>query len=157
MNTVKILFTTLAGCFIQQGCTPSEPGIIVPLRKSTLVYMVADNDLDYYAAVNIRNLEENFPQDSNNDIYVYIDRNKQGNPSHPYLQRIYNDVSSGTTVSTILSVYKESNSCSVSVLKDVLREVIKRCEENHSVLRNVVFCHILNQGNTVSSYILIPD
>jgi hypothetical protein len=55
-----ILLIIFAGCFIFQGCTPSEPGITVPLHKSTLVYMVADNDLDYYAAVNIRNLEETF-------------------------------------------------------------------------------------------------
>lgn len=133
-----MFFTILAGCFILQGCTFSESEITVPLHKSTFIYMVADNNLDYYAAVNIKNIEDHLPKDSNNDIYVYIDRNKQGSPSHPYLQRIYNNNSGGTVVSTILSVYKESNSCSPSILKDVLHEVIKYCGENHSVLSNVV-------------------
>lgn len=138
MNTIKIIFTILAGYFILQGCTSRELEESTLLHKSTFIYMVADNNLDYYAGVNLKKLEENFPQDSNNDIYVYIDRSKHGNPSHPYLQRIYNDASDGTVASTILSVYKENNSCSSSVLRDVLHEVIKYCKENHSELRNIV-------------------
>lgn len=94
--------------------------------------MAADNNLDYYAIENIKKIESCYPLNTSNDIYVYIDRSRQGNPSHPYLLKIQRNAS------TIILVYEEQNSCDPAILKKVLSDILTYCADSNSELSNIV-------------------
>ncbi len=56
-----------------------------------LIYMITDNNLlDYFAMRNINEMEEGlfYADGLNGEIWVYIDRGKQGIPAHPYLMQL---------------------------------------------------------------------
>lgn len=94
--------------------------------RRVLIYMVADNDLDYFAIRNINEMEKGLFHTNNphGEIWVYIDRGEQGKPSHPYLMKLQADTTA-SVVSPILQTYPEQNSASPTVLKEILDDVRK--------------------------------
>jgi len=160
---IVLLLNVFIGGGLFGGCDRPDPfyeEISHQKTKSTFVYMVADNNLDYYAAENVKKIEDNFPLDAINDIYVYIDRNKHAKPSHPYLLRISRmDKSSNGPHSAIIAVYKEQNSSDPNVLKKILGEVLEHCSMNNSRLSNIILWshgsgwlpkNALNNDNAIS-------
>jgi hypothetical protein len=100
--------------------------------------MVADNDLDYYAVANVKKMEQGMPENARGNIFVFIDRNKSGKPSHPYLLQIHRDTAGSAVTSAILQAYKEQNSCDPQRLRQVIEDVRRYCGEQNSVLSTLV-------------------
>jgi hypothetical protein len=100
--------------------------------------MIADNNLDYYAIENIKKLERGIPDNAKGDIYVFIDRNSGGKPSHPYLLCIQRDTVNNNITSPILQTYKEDNTSDPDFLKAVIVDVQKYCAEQNSQLSRLV-------------------
>lgn len=102
------------------------PGCETPLEDTrppvpaTLIYMVANNNLDYYAMANIKQMERGISGDG--VVFVFIDRNV-GTPGHPYLMRIEKNAESETITSPILQVYPEQNSCDPGFFRQVISDV----------------------------------
>ena len=48
----------------------SKENLDQPIKRLVLVYMVADNDLDYFAIQNINEMEKGLMSCSNRDLYV---------------------------------------------------------------------------------------
>lgn len=110
-------------------CQDSDEMKEVPserLGRRILIYMVADNNLDYFAIRNINEMEEGLFYTKNpiGEIWIYIDRGEQGSPSHPYLMKLKADTTT-TVASRIFRTYPEQNSASPKVLKEVLDDVRK--------------------------------
>ncbi len=98
-----------------------------PLQKQgrqLLVYMIADNNLDYFAINDINEMEQGLADTgtANNEVLVFIDRGANGKPSHPYLMRIVPDTTSQIK-SEILKVYPEMNSANAQTLARVLSDM----------------------------------
>jgi hypothetical protein len=100
--------------------------------------MIADNNLDYYAMANIRQMEQGIPDDKENNIFVFVDRNSGGNPSHPYLLRVIKNTESDEITSPILRVYSEQNSCDPSFLRQVIADVKYYSNQRNAELRRLV-------------------
>jgi hypothetical protein len=123
--------------FLLLSCTGKEERL-PPKSKSTLIYMVADNNLDYYGVANVKKMEQGMPENTRGNIFVYIDRNMNGKPSHPYLLQIHRDTVGGAVTSGILQAYKEQNSCDPQHLRQVIEDVGQYCGEQNSVLSTLV-------------------
>ncbi len=89
-----------------------------------MVYMIADNNLDYFAMNDINEMEQGIAHadTSNSEVLVFIDRGANGKPSHPYLMKIVPDTTSQIK-SEILKVYPEINSANAQTLQQVLSDV----------------------------------
>ncbi|MDR3130236.1 MAG: hypothetical protein LBU18_01680 [Treponema sp.] len=107
------------------------------LAPAALIYMIADNNLDYYAISNIRQMEQGISDDRDGVIFVFIDRGA-GNPSHPYLMRIERNTESDTITSPILQVYQEKNSCDPDFLRQVIADVKSYSARQKAELRRLV-------------------
>lgn len=115
--------------FVFPGCkTPLED--TPPPAPATLIYMVANNNLDYYAMANIKQMERGISGEDEGVVFVFIDRNA-GTPSHPYLMRIEKNTEGETITSPILQVYPEQNSCDPDFLRRVIADV-KSCSALHN-------------------------
>jgi hypothetical protein len=103
--------------------------------------MIADNNLDYYAMWNIRQMEQGVSGGGDGIIFVFIDR-PAGNPGHPYLMRIESSAESSDSASRILRVYPEQNSCDPGFLRRVIADV-KSCGAlyNAELRRLVLWSH----------------
>jgi hypothetical protein len=100
--------------------------------------MAADNNLDYYAIANIRQMEQGLSDCSESNIFVFIDRNRGGSPSHPYLMRLNKNTESGGITSPILQVYPEQNTCDPDCLRQVISDVKNYSSKRNAELRRLV-------------------
>lgn len=115
----KISYILFVFSLILISC--SKENLDQPIKRLVLVYMVADNDLDYFAIQNINEMEKGLMSCSNSDLYVYIDRSSNANPSHPYLMKIKPDTTD-RVISEIVRTYPEQNSADAQVLKKVIND-----------------------------------
>jgi hypothetical protein len=120
------------------GCETAREDQPVLAAPSTLVYMIADNNLDYYAMANIRQMEKGLPTEATGSLYVFIDRSVGGNPSHPCLFRITQNTDDTTVISPIIQVYREQNTSNPAFLRQVIADVKTYCAAEHSELRRLV-------------------
>ena len=106
------------------SCHQEEDDISIDIinKRLVFVYMIADNNLDYFAVQDLNEMEKGFPKDSEDKLLVYIDRGKNGNPSHPYIMEITHD-STDVVVSPIIFLYPEQNSADAQIFGSVLKEV----------------------------------
>jgi hypothetical protein len=93
----------------------------LPLR-TVIVYMVADNNLDYFAEKDINEMERGWANEYNGNLIVYIDRPPGASPSHPVIYKIAHDTTENIT-SEIIKIYSEQNSASASVLNSVISDI----------------------------------
>jgi hypothetical protein len=128
----------MAGSCLWQSCVQSDPEDVMSISKSTLIYMVADNNLDYYGVKNIKELEQGIPIESKGHLFVFVDRGKGGNPNHPYLLQISRDTINQFITSTILQSYKEQNSCNPECLKQIINDVKEYCQSLDTRLSRLV-------------------
>jgi len=138
---MKFQRTSLLLLFILQlficGCTTVTDDTL-PLSPATLIYMIADNNLDYYAVSNIKQMEIGLPKNATGPVFVFIDRAIGSNPSHPYLLRIAKNSDSTSITSPILKVYREQNSCAPEFFCNVVADVKKYCKSYNAELRRLV-------------------
>lgn len=140
----KIILQPLALFLLQVvllvGCNKDEFVSVAPLQKhpSVFVYMIADNDLDFYATANINEMEEFVTKNPKiGSVYVYIDRAKNRKTAHPILYQISADTTAKIN-SKILKVYPETNASNELVFKNVLDEVIAETSSKNEKLRGLV-------------------
>lgn len=94
-------------------------------QEAILVYMIADNDLDYFAVTNINQMEYAFYQNMNlGKLYVYIDRARHTSKEIPILYEIKADTTP-KIVSKIVKQYPEQNASDPEIFYEVLTEVEK--------------------------------
>ncbi len=106
------------------GCTKQDYPPPMQTGRQVLVYMIADNNLDYFAVSDINEMEHGMLNlgGITGELLIYIDRGNNGSPAHPYLMRIIPD-SSQQVVSEIIKVYPEQNSADPAVLSKVIIDV----------------------------------
>jgi len=92
--------------------------------RQVLVYMIADNNLDYFAINDINEMEQGVANssDKQGEVLVFIDRGENGSPSHPYLMRIVSDTTQ-QVVSKIIRTYPEQNTSDAQTLSQVLKDI----------------------------------
>jgi hypothetical protein len=106
--------------YILVSCT-SETSISPIHKRLVIVYMIADNNLDYFAVSNINDMERGYNSGLNGDLLVYIDRGSNAKPSHPYLMQIMHDTTEMVN-SKIIRTYPEQNSADAKNLKQVIED-----------------------------------
>lgn len=107
-------------------------------KRAVFVYMIADNDLDFYATANINEMETFMAHNpETGSVYVYIDRAKNRKTAHPILYQITADTSAKIN-SKIIKVYPENNSANEKVLAEALSQVQTICAINNEFLRGLV-------------------
>ena len=137
----KLVFSVLL-LLLLGSCSSDDP---VPLKeaphKLVFVYMVADNNLDYFAVQDLNEMEAAFPKNTKDKLVVYVDRGRNGRPSHPYLMEINHD-KTDAIISPILRSFPEQNSADAQVFHSVLKEVFDYYKnENFSARGLVLWSH----------------
>lgn len=106
------------------SCTEDNNEIPINIAdKTIIVYMIADNNLDYFAEKNIIEMQKGWQNYENTNLIVYIDRADGSRPSHPIILKIKNDSTQQIT-SPVIKSYSEANSCDPDHMKKVLEDII---------------------------------
>ncbi len=106
------------------SCEKDELSDNLPLR-TVIVYMIADNNLDYFSVKDINEMEAGFDNSLNGNMIVYVDRAEGATPSHPVVYKISKDTTE-TITSEITFVYGEQNSANGAVMFGVLSDIINK-------------------------------
>lgn len=138
MNRIGIhkflhLLTYISVILMIKGCTDKSNYQSKENKRVVLVYMVADNNLDYFAIEDINEMEEGLMESPDEDLIVYLDRGMGGSPSHPYLLKINPD-STEQIVSKIIMTYPEQISTNKAVFDRVLKDAFSLYEHNKKAL-----------------------
>ncbi len=155
MNRLAATLLALTLLVGASSCTKVEDEARPTERKAaTLIYMVADNNLDYHAVQNINAMEQGLYEHEGEGatIYVYIDRAKgKGNS---LLYKILPDTSS-LIRSKIEFAYPEMDSADPSVLRRILNDVGTLAAGRNERLRGLILWSHgsawLPKGNRLSS------
>ena len=138
-NFLRTLAIVLWQVFLFTSCE-KDSNIVTKKesKRAVFVYMIADNDLDFYATANINEMETFMAQNPEaGSVYVYIDRAKNRKTAHPILYQITADTSAKIN-SKIIKVYPENNSANEKVLAEALSQVQTICAINNEFLRGLV-------------------
>ncbi|MCB9427042.1 MAG: hypothetical protein H6584_08465 [Flavobacteriales bacterium] len=108
--------------FLVGSCEKNEIKTDLPLR-TVIVYMIADNNLDYFSVQDINEMERGFNTSFDGNLIVYVDRGEGATPSHPIVYEIAHDTTE-TIASEITFVYKEQNSANEIVMSNVLSDIV---------------------------------
>ncbi len=136
---LKIVFS-ISFILIFTSCKNELETLKITKSRFVLVYMIADNDLDYFAIQNINDMELGFKANENGDLFVYIDRASNTLPSHPYLLKISHDTTNVVT-SKIVQTYPEQNSSDANILKKVLSDALLASDKTYSSMGLVLWSH----------------
>lgn len=90
-------------------------------KRTVIVYMVANNNLDYFAYQNINAMERGWDSTDGN-LIVYIEGTSNDNPAYPVVYKIKHDTTD-QIVSPIQWVYPSQNACSPSVFSSVINDI----------------------------------
>jgi hypothetical protein len=92
-------------------------------QRTVIVYMIADNNLDYFAQNDLNEMEQGWQATLNGNLVVYVDRADGASPAHPVVYHITHDTTQ-TITSPIVWVYKEQNSTDADIMRQVLSDII---------------------------------
>lgn len=113
----KLLFFILFVAFILSSCSKEEDILLKHYKKTVVIYMVAENNLESEAYNNINEMEKGLTN-NNHNLIVYLDTKKEA----PKLLKIVKD-HTNKIVSKIIATYPEQNSANPLVMKNILNEV----------------------------------
>ena len=133
-NFLRTLAIVLWQVFLFTSCE-KDSNIVTKKesKRAVFVYMIADNDLDFYATANINEMETFMAHNPEaGSVYVYIDRAKNRKTAHPILYQITADTSAKIN-SKIIKVYPENNSANEKVLAEALSQVQTICAINNEL------------------------
>ena len=106
------------------SCSKNDDKIEIPVNRTILVYMAADNNLNSFGADNIEKMLEGAGYNNLNggNLIVYVD------PSNdkPQLLQIKTDKDGIAYKETVISYETEHNSASTENMRSVIDDVIKR-------------------------------
>ena len=109
-------------------------------KRLVVVYMIADNNLDYFAVQNINEMEKGFDSATfNGKLLVFVDRASNAIPSHPYMMEIVHDTTDAI-VSKIIYTYPEQNTAQGAVLTSVIQDA-KNYYPNYTNIGLVLWSH----------------
>lgn len=128
-----LLFIFLFGIISCSKHNGLEP--IKDREKAVFIYMIGDNNLDYYAVSNLNEMEEALELDGS--VYVYIDRAKNAKVKHPIMYKVVYD-NSKLIKSQIEYVYPERNSADSSNFRLILNDVIAIANKRNETLNGVI-------------------
>lgn len=135
------LLTVLCISFILIGCSSSIlEQTPQALPSATLIYMVADNNLDFYSMLNIRQLERGLPDNAEGPIFVFLTRRRAANPSHPVLKKIVqnHDEEDAVVRSPIIQTYRQQNTVNPDFMRRVIADVQGHAQRHNSELRRLI-------------------
>lgn len=92
-------------------------------NRTVIVYMIADNNLDYFAEQNIIQMQKGWDESFDGNLIVYVDRAEGARPSHPITLKITSSNLSQIT-SPVVKSYVETNSCDATHMRKVLQDII---------------------------------
>ena len=120
---VKSPFPTFALAALSLcACSQGEEGSALPVR-TVIVYMVADNNLDYFALNDLNEMEQGWSAATDGHLIAYVDRAEGAGPAHPVVYKIAHDTTAAIA-SPIKKVYAEHSSATAEVMRRVLSELI---------------------------------
>jgi hypothetical protein len=135
----KAVFLSILFCVFPFLCGCQDvTGETSPTVPATLIYMVADNNLDYYAISNIKQMERGLTDDTVSPVFVFLTRRIGANPSHPYLLRITRNTEDSIIRSPIIRTYPQQNTCDPVFLRKVIADVKNHCKAYNAVLSRLV-------------------
>lgn len=114
----------LIGILLLSSCEKDDLTDNLPLR-TVIVYMIADNNLDFFSVKDINEMEAGFDNGFNGNMIVYMDRAEGATPSHPIAYKIAKDTTE-TITSEIAFVYEEQNSANGAVMSGVLLDIVTK-------------------------------
>jgi hypothetical protein len=103
-------------------CRQDKETDALPVR-TVIVYMVADNNLDYFALKDLNEMEQGWRPALDGNLIAYVDRAEGANPAHPVAYKVEHD-STAAIASPIKKVYAEHSSVDADVMRRVLSEII---------------------------------
>jgi len=117
-----IFFTIVVGFWLLFTFSCEKPEEVKLANRTVIVYMIADNNLDYFAEKDLNEMEEGWSDDFDGNLIVYVDRAAGAIPSHPVIFQIQHDTTPQIK-SHIVSVFPEQNSCNKDVFSNTLSEI----------------------------------
>lgn len=136
-KSIPFFYYLLLGIFYLSSCKKETAISQITNGEVSLIYMVGDNNLSYFSTQDINEMEQGCVSQSQNIVYVYVDKSITASPSHPYLLKIQHD-ESPQVVSTIIKTYPEQNSCDPIVLNDVLKDIDQLSNKDNKTFSNLV-------------------
>ena len=136
-NKIKYFFLLFFILFFLCMCSHGLEEKTPPSTPATLIYMIADNNLDYYAMQNIRQMERGLP-DNAAPVFVFLTRRIGANPSHPYLLKITQNKEDNIIRSPIVQTYRQQNTADPAFLRQVITDVKNHSKKNNAQLRRLV-------------------
>lgn len=122
LNKIPIFLLGVVLLIFLGSC--SKDGNTTPLnraKRTVIVYMVANNNLDFFAYQNINAMERSWDSTMGN-LIVYIAGTSNDNPAYPVVYKIQHDTTSQIN-SPIQWVYPPQNSCSASIFSGVINDI----------------------------------
>ena len=109
---------------VTSSCHKTDSGSnnVTSEKRTVIVYMAADNNLEYFAMQNINDMEQGWDSTMGN-LIVYVNGGNGASPPYPVIYQIKHDTSS-QIVSTIKWVYPSQNSCDPGVFNKVLSDIM---------------------------------
>jgi hypothetical protein len=137
---VKISLILLLFCLLYflSGCSAVDDEEAPSLVPATLIYMVADNNLDFYAMLNIRQMERGFPDNAVGHVFVFLTRRRGANPSHPYLMKITQNKDDNIIRSPIIQTYRQQNTVNPDFMRQVIADVKEHSRRHGAELRRLI-------------------
>jgi hypothetical protein len=103
-------------------CRQDKEADALPVR-TVIVYMVADNNLDYFALKDLNEMEQGWSPSLDGNLIAYVDRAEGASPPHPVVYKIEHDTAAAIA-SPIKKVYAEHSSVVPDIMRRVLSEII---------------------------------
>lgn len=104
------------------SCQKEDDSEQLPTR-TVIVYMVANNNLDYFSQLNINAMEASWSDKYDGQLLVYVDRTEAAIPAHPITLKVKHDTTP-LVVSSIVNIYPQQNSADANVMHHVLTELV---------------------------------
>ena len=139
MKKARLFLLLLCIPLFLGGC-PGSLDPTPPLAPATLIYMVADNNLDFYSMLNIRQLERGLPDYATGPIFVFLTRRRGANPSHPVLIKVVqnNDEEDNFVRSPIIQTFRQQNTVNPDFMRRVIADVQNHARRHNAELRRLI-------------------
>ena len=121
MLLVSLVALLVLSCQMQSDSPPLMD------EHATLFYVVADNNLNYYAWKDLEEVEKGMDPDLGK-VHLYFDGSAASTPSHPLIWEVHPPGNDGKRKSRIVRVYDEQDSASKETMETVLDDMLSLSE-----------------------------
>lgn len=153
MNRISIILLNVL--MLLWGCKKNDPILHIEQKSGMLVYMIADNNLSYFAVQDINEMEAGISPNNEGQVLVFVDKGINATPSHPYLLEIVHDTTD-KIVSKIIRTYAEMNSADKTNLSQVI-QYAKEIFTNKNILLDHLILWSHGSGWLPTGYSIYND